>query len=68
MTLKPGIRDFAWMASGALVLLALTSMVLHFHTEHDPVEQIAFKATRIDLVDRMRVALASSSEAEKSAC
>jgi len=67
MTNRPGIRDFLWMASGAVVLLVLTLTVLHFHKEENPAEQVAFKATRIELVDRMRVALASASEAEKSA-
>jgi len=55
------------MATGAIALLVLTLTVLHFQDEHSPAEQIAFKARRIELVDRMRVALASASEAEKSA-
>jgi hypothetical protein len=67
MASKPGIRDVLWMASGAAVFLILTLTVLHFHREENPAEQLAFKARRIELVDRMRVALASASEAEKSA-
>ncbi len=65
--IKPGVRDFLWMASGAAVLLVLWLTVLHFHEQPNPAEQVAFKARRIELVDRMRVALASASEAEKSA-
>jgi hypothetical protein len=41
--------------------------VLHFQRGHNPAEQVAFKARRIDAVERMRLALASASEAEKSA-
>lgn len=67
MASRPGIRDVLWMASGAAVFLLLTMTVLHFHKEENPAEQLAFKARRIELVDRMRVALASASEAEKSA-
>jgi hypothetical protein len=55
------------MASGAAVLLVVTLTVSHFHKEQNPAELLAFKARRIELVDRMRVALASASEAEKSA-
>jgi hypothetical protein len=65
--MKPGIRDFLWMASGAAVLLVLMLTILHFQREQNPAEQLAFKARRIEVVDRMRVALASASEAEKSA-
>ena len=67
MVLKPGVRDVLWMASGAALFLALTLTVLHFHQEENPAEQIADKARKIELVDRMRVALASAAEAEKSA-
>jgi len=67
MTIKPGVRDFLSVASGAVGLLVLTLTILHFHTDQNPAEQVASKARRIELVDRMRVALASASEAEKSA-
>ena len=55
------------MAAGAAALLVLMLVVLHFHTNQSPAEQLAFKARRVDLVERMRLALASASEAEKSA-
>ena len=67
MKIKPGLTDFLWMAAGALVLLAVMLAVMHFHTNESPAEQVVFKARRVDLVERMRLALASASEAEKSA-
>jgi hypothetical protein len=67
MTSKPGIREGLWMASGAAVLLVVMLVVLHFQRGQSPAEQLAFKAKRIDAVERMRLALASASEAEKSA-
>jgi len=65
--IKPGMTDFLWMAAGAVTLLVVILVVMHFHTNQSPAEQLAFKARRVDLVERMRVALASASEAEKSA-
>lgn len=65
--LKPGVRDALWMATGAAMFLLLTLVVLHFHKDENPAERIADKARKIELVDRMRVALASAAEAEKSA-
>ncbi|MGA2775121.1 MAG: hypothetical protein ABSE81_03550 [Candidatus Omnitrophota bacterium] len=67
MTIKPGIKEFLWMATGAVILLVVMLVVLHFKTEQSPAEQLAFKAKRLDLVARMRLTLASASEAEKSA-
>jgi hypothetical protein len=69
VTIKSGIQEYLWMAIGAVVFLVLVVMlvVLHFHTEHRLAEQLAFKAKRADLVARMRLTLASASEAEKSA-
>jgi len=55
------------MAVGAAVLLALILLVLHFQNLPNPAAQLAFKAKRIEVVDRIRLALASASEAEKSA-
>ncbi len=55
------------MAAGAVLFLVLTSAVLHFQRTDDRAERVAAKAKRIELVDRMRAALASASEAEKSA-
>jgi hypothetical protein len=61
------VRDSAWIAAGVIILLVLTLTVLHFQRDQDPAKQLAFKVQRIELVDRMRLALASASEAEKSA-
>jgi hypothetical protein len=65
--IKFGFQDFFWMATGAAVLFVVMLLVLHFHTEKSPAEQLAFKAKRVELVARMRLDLASASEAEKSA-
>src|SRR5580700_6355988 len=67
MSSKPGIREGLWMVSGAVVLLVIMLVVLHFQRGQSPTEQLAFKAKRVDTVERMRLALASASEAEKSA-
>ncbi len=55
------------MASGAAVLLICILVVLRLHRDEDPAAQVAFKARRVDLVQRMQSDLASASEAEKSA-
>ncbi len=67
MTIKPGLKDFVWMIAGAMILLLFMLVMLHFHKEQNPAEQLAFKARRVESVERMRLALASASEAEKSA-
>jgi hypothetical protein len=65
--IKPNRENAFWMAAGAVALILLFLIVFHFYRKHNPAEQLAFKATRVDLVSRMRSALASASEAEKSA-
>jgi hypothetical protein len=55
------------MAVGAAVLLAVVLFVRHFQNLQNPAAQLAFKAKRVELVQRMGLALASASEAEKSA-
>ena len=55
------------MAFGAAMLLGVVMLVLHFQKADDVVEQLAFKSRRIDLVEGMHLAVASASEAEKSA-
>jgi hypothetical protein len=67
MTIKPGLKDCLWMAAGAAMLLAVMLAVIHFNKKQNPAEQFAVKARRIELVERMRLSLASASEAEKSA-
>lgn len=65
--IKPNRENAIWMAAGAVVLILLFLIVFHFYQKQNPAEQLAFKANRVDLVSRMRSALASASEAEKSA-
>jgi hypothetical protein len=67
MKMKAGLSDLLWMAAGAVIMLALTLTLLHARKQQDPSAQLAFKARRIELVEQMRLALASASEAEKSA-
>src|SRR5271169_2879366 len=67
MKMKPGSKDVFWMALGAAMLLVVMLVVLHVQRGQSPADQLAFKAKRVDLVERMRLALASASEAEKSA-
>jgi hypothetical protein len=68
MSIKPELRNFCWTcAAGAIVFLAVMLVVLHFQRNQNPADLIAFKAKRVELVDQIRLAVASSSEAEKSA-
>jgi hypothetical protein len=65
--IKPNKEDAVRMAAGAFVLILIFLFVFHFYQKENPAEQLALKANRVDLVSRMRIALASASEAEKSA-
>jgi hypothetical protein len=67
MKIKSGIKDFLLIAGGAVALLAVVLVVLHFQTGQSPTDQLALKAKRVDIVAWIRLALASASEAEKSA-
>ena len=67
MKTKAGLNDFIWMAAGAAMMLALGLVVFYLHGERNPAAQLAFKAKRVELVEWMRLALASASDAEKSA-
>ena len=49
------------------MLLGVILLVLHFREPQNPAAQLAFKAKRVELVERMRLSVASASEAEKSA-
>jgi hypothetical protein len=64
---KPSITDALWMAAGAAALLVVILVIRQFHAPQSPVEQLASKARRVDQVESLRLALASASEAEKSA-
>jgi hypothetical protein len=65
--IKPNKEDAVRMAVGAGILLLVFLVMYHFYQEQDPAEQLAFKASRVDLVSRMRLDLSTASEAEKSA-
>jgi hypothetical protein len=67
VTMKPRLNDLLWLAAGAAIPLAFMLLVLRFHGEEKPAEQLALKAKRIELVAPIRLALATASEAEKSA-
>ena len=56
-----------WMVAGASLLALLVLLAWHFGQGPSPAELLSRKASRVDLVGRMQVALASASEAEKSA-
>ena len=65
--ITPNKENALWMAAGAVILILLFLVVFHFYQKQNPAEQLAFKASRVDLVSRMQSVLASASEAEKSA-
>jgi len=67
MKTRAFLNDFILMAAGAGIMLAITLVVLYLSEEQNPAAQLAFKAKRVELVEQMRLALASASEAEKSA-
>jgi hypothetical protein len=67
MTLKPWMRDFLWMATGAALLLGVVLVVFLLHKDENPSRQLARKVDRIERVARIRLAMATASEAEKSA-
>ncbi len=67
MKTKAGLNDFLWMAAGAVIMLAIVLLVLYLHEEQNPAAQPSFKARRVELIEQMRLALASASDAEKSA-
>lgn len=67
MTMKPWMRDCFWMAMGAVLLLGFMLVVIHFHNDSSPSEQLARKVDRLERVSQIRLAMATASEAEKSA-
>jgi len=70
MTRELGTRDgssLPWMVAGTAVLALMILLAWHFRSDVSPAQQLAKKAGRVDLVSRMQVGLASSSEAERSA-
>jgi hypothetical protein len=64
---RPAKADLFWIAGGSILLAVVLLLALRYHHEEDISARIAFKRNRIELTERMRTALASASEAEKSA-
>ena len=67
MTGRPGLKGLFWVAGGTVVLIAVMLAVLRFHKEDTLAAQLAFKTKRVELIGRIRLDLATASEAEKSA-
>jgi hypothetical protein len=67
VTIRPGLRDLSWTAAGTLLLIVIAMLVLHSYREKDIATESALRAKRVELVEQMRAALSSASEAEKSA-
>jgi hypothetical protein len=67
MTTSAGFKDLLRIAAGAAITLLVMLLIFHYRGSHGPAEELAFQSKRVDLVDRMRLALAEASEAEKSA-
>jgi len=54
--IKPNRENAIWMAAGVVILILLFLVVFHFYQKQNPAEQLAFKASRVDLVSRMQLA------------
>jgi hypothetical protein len=68
MKSKPSNESLPWLVAGLVFLALLLSLGWHFRGGMtDPAQALASKASRVDLVGRMQLDLASASEAEKSA-
>lgn len=65
--MKPGINEAKWMAAGAVALLVVVLVVLRIQNHQNPVEQLAQRTRRLELVNQIRLSLESEAEAEKSA-
>jgi hypothetical protein len=60
-------RIAPWAFAGVVVMGLLLFVVWRFGQASSPAQALALKASRVDLVGQMQVALASAAEAEKSA-
>jgi len=67
VTIKPNLKDLSWAGVGVILLIVVILLALHYDRALDTATKTASRARRLDLVERMRVALSSASEAEKSA-
>jgi len=64
---RPGIRNLLWMVPGAVLMMILMLLALHFQDGQSPAARLAAKNRRLEVIARMQLDLASASEAEKSA-
>jgi len=67
MSNRPSSQYVAWLIAGTVCMVFLVAVVWHFRQNASPAQQLALKASRVDLVGQMQTALFSSSESEKSA-
>src|SRR5450755_2430413 len=68
MKSKPSNEYLPWLIAGLVFLALLLVVGWHFREGmNSPAQALASKASRVDLVGRMQLDLASASEAEKSA-
>ncbi len=67
MTIQSRLKGSVGIFVGAIGLLVALLAILHNYREADPVAQLEFKHQRIALVEGIRLALSTASEAEKSA-
>jgi Four helix bundle sensory module for signal transduction len=67
MKIRSSTSGILWMAAGTTVLLIGLLGVLHVQETKDPAAQLALRAHRLEVVERIQLDLASASEAEKSA-
>jgi hypothetical protein len=67
MQSKPRSLSLTWLLGGVVFLALFLAFLLHFRQDANPARQLSDKASRVDVVARMQLALASESEAEKSA-
>ena len=54
-------RGIPWTVAGVVFLVLVVFLMWQFRRETDPTRELAFKASRVDIVGRMELALASAS-------
>ena len=67
MKTKSSTLNLPWLLGGTVFLALLLAFLLHFRVDANPAKQLSDKASRVDIVARIQLGLASESEAEKSA-
>lgn len=67
MNKNPGISDARWAVAGTALLLVAVLVTWYSRSREDPARRLASKASKVDLVEKIRSSLARASEAEKSA-